>query len=820
MDSFKNKRILINGKTVYATDVSLSTISEIAPNFINTDKTNNFVSNSFVKNSLSMNYFVEGADPLLPYIFDYQDFITGDFCGINFKSGLLQSYSLNIRPNAPIQLSATILFWGGTGKLEQNNSWLNNENTRPVSFTGNVMDNNLAYPLNGSGIYFTHNQGVNLPNLNIQELSYSFTSTPSPVFHAGYVEPKEFNFGPRASETNVLVDSYTGLMNVSGEPTYFDVSFRNISGDMVMSLPIDGYIYQRNFAANPTSLFRNRFSILQSNIIKPFTFSSLSASSAYAGETVTINGSNLKQIQSVKVGSVLLQSFTQRDNQISFTIPKNAKSSKIYLQNDSQTIETSVFTVLDSGITITGFSPISGSAYSDNPWVDISGLNLFNIDRLYFGSGRCNNYYNVSDTLIRANVPSGATYDFIYAESTERNKTAYSNFKFVPIPNALGYIANKRSMSQPITFTGDHLSGVTGVSFNNLATVQTYRQSFDDGIRSISANLPSGNTRGYVRFYMPSGITKLSSFTFEPEIFITGLNIISGQTGSLLQITGNPLIPELLDYAGTADYYYVSIGDSEKSLFGKTSHLLLTGIIPTGATSGPLKVHANNGSQYTWSGIFSVTPPKQQILGVYPYYISWPEETRVSGVNFFNIVSVEYTDGYNAPYTGFVQNYKVALDGRSISIPSTGIADYSSGSAITHEYGLRIVSSQGESLYPNAFEISDYKIPGNAGWPASYTLTALVSGLDVDQTDSFVFENFSSYDNVIRIPALSGFNWYNANTGFAYGVGREITVAPGATKTINLYTSGSGNIFARDLTGLFRSSDGFTQTYLIELRPS
>ena len=68
MDSFKNKRILINGKTVYATDVSLSTISEIAPNFINTDKTNNFVSNSFVKNSLSMNYFVEGADPLLPYL--------------------------------------------------------------------------------------------------------------------------------------------------------------------------------------------------------------------------------------------------------------------------------------------------------------------------------------------------------------------------------------------------------------------------------------------------------------------------------------------------------------------------------------------------------------------------------------------------------------------------------------------------------------------------------------------------------------------------------------------------------------------------------
>jgi hypothetical protein len=813
MDSYNNKRILINGKTVYAQSVSLSTVSELAVNFVNQDVSNEYSPINFVKNTLSLNYFLEADDQLLPYIFDHKRYITGDFCGINFTSGLLQAYSVNISPNNPIEASATINFWGGTGILSQNNSWYNNQTTLPASFTGNLKDPNIAYALNGSGVYFVHKAGLDVTNQRIKELAYSFTSTPNPIFRAGYSEPIDFNFKERNADISVTIDSPTGLLNVSGSNTYFDVNLRTISGNTVFTLPIQGYIYQRNYAANAGGLFDNKFSIVQSNIIKPFTANSLSAASAYIGETLTINGTNLDKVTSVKIGGSLLQSFSKTPTTLSFTIPKGAKTSSIILNNDAQTSGNLAFTVLDSGIIINEVSPISGSFYEYPSEITISGQGFYDISYVGFGSGITNNFSVVSDNIIKAYVSSGASYGFVSLQSIDRGLTSYSPHRFVPIPNVLGYVSDYDFFGATIVLTGDNMSGITGVSFNNLAAIAPSSNT----LSTVSLMVPSGNTRGYMRFYSPSGITKLSSFQFDPEIFITGVNKWSAPTGAVITITGERLVPQLMSSLG-GDYYAVEIGDSGPSYFGQTSYRTLTGIVPTGATTGPVSILANNGGKYSWSGIFTVTPPAQEVYSFIPSTVYYPNEVRVSGKNFFNVVSVEYSNGYTGPGTGVVSGYKVSADGKFISIPTTGIGDYIIGANTDHLYDVRIVTQQADTSYSSAFTLSDIRISGEAV-NHNFELVNLYSGVDTPQTDSLEFGNWSSYVCELTMPRLSGFSWYGATSGFTYGVGRTLSLNPGSTGTLNVYTSGSGNIYTRDLTGVFRSADGYTQNFIIELRP-
>lgn len=813
MDSFNSKRILINGKTVYAQSATVTTVAELSVNYINQEVSNNYSPASFVKNTLSLNYLLEGEDQLLPYVFDHKNYITGDFCGISFTSGLLQSYSLSIAPNAPIEVSASISFWGGTGILTQNNSWLSNSNTLPASFTGNPRDPNIAYALNGSGAMFVHRGGLNVTKQRINEFAYSFTSSPTPVFRAGFIEPVDFNFKERNVDISIGIDWPTGLMNVSGVSTYFDVVLRNISGNAVYTLPIQGYIYQRNYTANAGGLFDNKFSIAQSNIIKPFAVNSLSSISAYIGETVTINGVDLDKVSSIKIGGILLQSFYKTPAALSFTIPKGAKSSSIVLNNDAQTSGNLAFTVLDSGIIINEISPISGSFYERPSEITISGQGFYDISYVGFGSGITDNFSVVSDNIIKACVPSGASYGFVSLQSVDRGLTSYSPHRFVPIPNVLGYISEYDFFGSTIVLTGDNMSGITGVSFNNLATVKPSSNT----LSTVSLTVPSGNTRGYMRFYSPSGITKLSSFEFDPEIFITGVTRWAAPTGTAITITGERLVPQLMSSLG-GDYYAVEIGDSGPSYFGKTSYRTLTGIVPTGATTGPVSILANNGGKYSWSGIFTVTPPAQEIYSFTPSTVYYPNEVRVSGKNFFNVVSVEYSNGYTGPGTGIVSGYKVSADGKFISIPTTGIGDYIIGANTDHLYDIRIVTEQADTSYSSAFTLSDVRISGEAV-NRNFELVNLYSGVDTPQTDSLEFGNWSSYVCELTMPRLSGFSWYGAASGFTYGVGRTLTLNPGSTGTLNVYTSGSGNIYTRDLTGVFRSADGYTQNFIIELRP-
>ena len=502
-------------------------------------------------------------------------------------------------------------------------------------------------------------------------------------------------------------------------------------------------------------------------------------------------------------------------NTLTFTIPCAGGSGILNIGGSG----ISGFTILDSGLSISGFDPISGSYYDSRyNFIDIVGTGFRFVDKVLFGDVSADRVEIISPNLIRAKVPQYVTYDKVQVSSSVRQKTGVSEFEFVPIPYPMYYRAplTRVFYTNPINFIGDNFSGVTGISFNNLPTVSTYLYAGDDRVTKISADVPSGNSKGYLRFYSQSGVSKLSPFIFQPEIYISGLNMISGRTGDVLRITGLYLIPELMENSNIIDWpddYNVRIGNNFKFNMTRDNHTTLTGFIGTGAVTGPLRIMANDGGEYRWSGIFTILPDPPYISGCVPFDVYWPGETRVYGERFFNVISVEYTGGTGTPNTGLIYGYNVSADGTRISIPSTGIFDFVSGSRTGITYGLRVRTSQGDAIKTGAFRIVDYRLQGDYSFKELFTFSGYLSGYDNAQCDIDLISNLSDYNVSYRFPAVDGFNWYNSGLLYAYNVGREMFLDTGFTGSISLCITGSGNVYNREMTGIFRSTDGFIRNF-------
>ncbi len=799
----RDNLIILNGESLYLRDLSLNTATSLSPKRIGSKFSAEEVPSDFQQKSISFSYFLTGIDRVKEYIFTYSSPISGWINGLSFNSGYLTSYGLNITPNQPIVASARIDFF-------------NSVDAPLIEYPVNNF--NTGYLLNGSDITILHLSGVDINTLNPNNLDYQFSVEFGPVRHAGSITPTEFTWGASAASINVTTDSTSTAQNISGEFTSFQLLFKNHNGAVVDNLAMNGLITQKNISFSPNQHTQNSYTISQFNVQKGFYFSGFDRYSGYCGEAIRGSGANIREIGSIVFNGEYINDIRiLNGHTFEFDIPCGSISGNININGNLTGLN-----VLDSGITISGLRPISGSAWeSAHGFIDIIGTGFTKISAINFGSVASPYFEVVSLNQLRAAVPKTATWGKISVISQYRNKTGISPYEFVPIPISFSYQTplNHSFYTNPVVFSGDHFSGVTGVSFNNLPGSSTFVYGGFDNKTTIAAYVPSGNTKGYLRFYTRSGLSRLTSYTFKPEIYISGLNIISGRTGSALEITGLFLIPELMQNSNILSQpndYNVRIGNTFSFNMTRANHTTLTGIISTGCVTGPVRIMAMDGNEYPWSGIFTILPDPPSISGCEPFLIYYPQETRAYGRNFFNVLSVEYTGGSGIPNTGLIYGYSVSSNGTQISIPSTGIRDFVSGSRTGITYGLRVRTSQGDAIKTGAFRIADYRRPSDYSFQ-HFSFSGYLSGYDNAQCQTNFISNLSDYPVYYRFPMVEGFNWYESGLTYAYGVGRDYLVPTGYTGTFSLCVTGSGNVYNREMSGLFRSIDGITKEFSIRM---
>jgi hypothetical protein len=280
---------------------------------------------------------------------------------------------------------------------------------------------------------------------------------------------------------------------------------------------------------------------------------------------------------------------------------------------------------------------------------------------------------------------------------------------FSPIPQINGFTPVSGVSGDTVVVKGDGFFGLTGLSIINISgspngysdltglsnVVTGVGFPYDSGSgyadqvyldftitnnTGLSFTLPSGNFDGNIKVYGSGNVSAISDLRIEPHVAITGFDPPIGNSGSYLLISGGNFFDELIDitsglFSGVTGDSFAATGvlvafngENATGCFTKLSNILLSGLIPLTAKSGPIKIAKNinvlmdSGEvpYYQSTGIYFLNTPAPEISGL----------TSVGGEeSFFGFDSILETGSYNSGV-----NSGISLTGSSVNDWKTGTA--------------------------------------------------------------------------------------------------------------------------------------------------
>ena len=202
------------------------------------------------------------------------------------------------------------------------------------------------------------------------------------------------------------------------------------------------------------------------------SITNFSPTSGGPGTVVTIDGSNFTGTTTVSFGASPVASFTVvSDNQITAVVGNGSSGVISVAAGTNSGQSTTTFTYTPPPISITSFSPASGSKGTA---VVIKGHGFLNADSVYFGNVSASRITVSGDTSITAYVDGGATGSVVVVGSSGTDSK--SGFTFVdnspPPPPPPSTIISITSFSPASGKTGDtlHIRG-TNLSTTNTVTL-------------------------------------------------------------------------------------------------------------------------------------------------------------------------------------------------------------------------------------------------------------------------------------------------------------------------------------------------------------
>ncbi len=331
------------------------------------------------------------------------------------------------------------------------------------------------------------------------------------------------------------------------------------------------------------------------------------------GDTVTIFGSAFTGVTEVQFNGVTATFIYDSYSQVRAIVPSNSSTGTITLTTTSGSdVSAGTFTVLPK---ITNISPTSGVIGST---VLISGTTFTATTDVSF-NGTAATYTVISDILISATVPSGATTGTISV--TTPDGTDYSSQTYTVLPDVASFTPTSGEVGDPVTINGTGFTGATSVQFNGTNSSFTVNSDID-----ISATVPNGATTGLITVVTPSG-TNSSTSNFDVLPTITSFTPGSGIPGTSVTIVG---------YAFTGATVVAFNGTN--ATFTIDSYNQITATVPAGATTGTITVTTPSGTA-TSATSFALEP---NITGFAPTTGIIGQTITVTGTNFTGATDVTF----------------------------------------------------------------------------------------------------------------------------------------------------------------------------------
>jgi len=202
------------------------------------------------------------------------------------------------------------------------------------------------------------------------------------------------------------------------------------------------------------------------------------------------------------------------------------------------------------GPEVDSFTPASGPVNSS---VVISGADFLGATAVRFNGKNAASFSVDSDSQITATVPMGATSGPISVTSPEGTGTSSTTFTVTPPPAppvVSSFVPTQGGVGTQVTISGSNFTGANAVTFNTTSTT-IFTVNNDS---SITVNVPSGATTGFVSVTTPlggtgssttkftvTGSTRIKDITFDDGNITDPTTGFDAQTGSIRLETASPL---------------------------------------------------------------------------------------------------------------------------------------------------------------------------------------------------------------------------------------------------------------------------------------
>jgi hypothetical protein len=357
------------------------------------------------------------------------------------------------------------------------------------------------------------------------------------------------------------------------------------------------------------------------------TLTSFSPASSPIGSSVTLTGTNLAGTTQVTFNGWPAASFTVNSaTSVTAVVPAGATSGRISVTTLPGMSATSATSFTIPAPVVTSLSPTEGPA---GTVVTITGTGFLGATQVAFASMAAAGFVvNAAGTQLMVTTPAGVSTGPVVV--TTPNGTS-NGVQFTGAPALSGISPASGPAGTVVTLTGVGLLNASAVTFGGVAAPGF---TVNAAGTSLSVNAPAGVLSGPVYVTTPYGMSNSVTFTGAPVI--TSFSPASGPAGTRVTVQG-------LNFVGTNQ---VTFGTATTTTFAVSSATQLSVTVPSGASSGPIRVRTPAGTAVSTT---AYTIPAPVLTALTPASGTAYTNVTITGTDLSDITGVTF-NGVAASY--------------------------------------------------------------------------------------------------------------------------------------------------------------------------
>jgi len=385
--TYKNTIIKLNNKELAASSATVSLENFDQATYENSNRYSfEYAPIEGTRGSLSLDYFITGdSDPLKDFIADETTVISGNFGGLFFESGYLESYSLQGGAHAPVAVNANIVFFEDL----------------QGTFTPTYETVEEQPILNFTDAQVTNSSVAAIGSVtNLTDIEYNFKAQVQPYYWetpTGRTEirPSHVGFLEKTVDLSITSDNLQGDLPLEGETAIVSLALKSpVDGGTVETYSVNGPLFKRVINATAGQTTKSILSAHQTFVNEQVPTISSFTSNGYTGDSIVIEGTNMENIIAVRFNGEKTPSFAASSTSITAIIPSGAFTGKIKVEGYDGSVESSTdLTVNQFDLNISDVDDYTGVIGSN---ILVHGSNFHRVSEVYFNESAPANFDIIS----------------------------------------------------------------------------------------------------------------------------------------------------------------------------------------------------------------------------------------------------------------------------------------------------------------------------------------------------------------------------------------------------------------------------------------